>query len=221
MTFFKPVDDAVAVHDVHAQVDIETMNTTIDSPIITIGAVLFTPSETSSFEGLMRKSFYRVVDIEDAVRYSGGVSGATLKWWLGQDDKAIKRLLSPDACSLKRALIDLHQFFTDRGPKSPLNERYRHLPIPKICWAKSPDFDCKILAHAFGLFGLQWPFHFAYQRCVRTAVDLAFPDPDDRPDPAAGTVAHDARDDAINQSLMVQACYRKLGLGHDSAEFLP
>ena len=209
------------VHDIHAMVDIETMGTAVDAPIITIGAVLFTPSESSTFNGLMRKSFYRTVDIEDAVRFSGGVSGSTLKWWLGQDDKAIKRLLDPGAQSLKRCLQDLYQFCTDRSSRSPLDEAYRHLPIPKFMWAKSPDFDCSILRFAFDRFGLQWPFHFAYQRCVRTATDLAFPDPEDRPDPAAGTVAHDARDDAINQALMIQACYRQLGLAHDQAEFLP
>ena len=218
MSFFQQDD---TVQDVHLMVDIETMSTTIDAPVITIGAVLFTPSTSSTFQGLYERAFYRVIDIEDAVRYSGGVSGSTLKWWLAQDDAAIKRLLSPDAMTLKKALQDLALYVNERGKHSTVPERYRYLPIPKFVWAKSPDFDCKILDHAFNTFGLRWPFHFAYQRCVRTAVDLAYPDPDDRPDPAAGTVAHDARDDAVNQALMIQACYRQLNLAHDQAEFLP
>lgn len=224
MSFFKPIPHdlkgAIEV-ELHGMVDIETLGTAVDAPIITIGATVFNPRRLDTFEALKDRSFYIRIDVEDAVRYSGGASGGTLKWWFQQDVEAIRALVDPEACSLRHGLKLFDLYMTDRGENSPMKPEYRHLPRVELLWAKSPDFDCKILQTGFESQGLMYPFKFWNQRCVRTAVDMAFPDPDDRPEPETDTTAHDARDDAINQAIMIQRCYKQLGLAYDTAEFLP
>lgn len=199
---------------VHLMVDIETLGIESWAPIVSIGAVLFDPQATDTFEALHDRSFLRLIDIEDAIKTCGPVNGGTIKWWFGQKDEAIKRLINGDAISLKGALSDLWIYSHVRGDRNPA---VALLPLPTNIWAKSPDFDCKIIESACGRVQIKYPFFFATQRCVRTAVDLAFPD-GDVPEFTSG-VGHDARDDAVNQALLVQACYRALGLGREGVQF--
>lgn len=199
---------------VHLMVDIETLGTKSWAPIVSIGAVLFDPQSTDTFDALYQKAFLRLIDIDDAIRTCGPADGGTLKWWFGQKDEAIKRLVSGDAISVKAALSELWIYSHVRGDRNPT---VATLPLPTHIWAKDPDFDCKIIESACEKVQMKYPFHFAFQRAVRTAQDLAFPD-GDLPEFATG-VHHDARDDAVNQALMVQACYRALGLGRDGVQF--
>lgn len=201
---------------VDLMMDIETMGTKPTAPILSIGACLFNPHVMNTYEYLSDYAFVVTVDLEDAVKFSSGVEAGTVKWWLAQSDAAIKRLVEGELLNLKDALTRLWAFALDRtrGPA-----HLRQLPVPERIWAKSPDFDCKIVEHACSQTGVAYPFRYFNQRCVRTATDLAFPDGEhSRPVFKAG-VHHDARDDAINQALMVQACYRKLGLGSDDVTF--
>lgn len=218
---------ATPTHPVHSTVtgldlmiDLETMGTRPSAPIVSIGAVLFDPRGFDTWEGLRKRSFLRLIDLEDACMY-GQVEGSTLKWWLRNPDAAIKRLVDGSQVDLKRALNDLYMYAYDRSYASPLAEEYRGLPTTSFVWAKSPDFDLKILEEAALATGLRHPFFFANYRCVRTAQDLAFPDgPESRPDFNDG-IHHDAADDAVAQALMVQACYQRLGLSPERVQHLP
>jgi hypothetical protein len=199
---------------VHLMVDIETLGVRTTAPITSVGAVLFDPQATDTFEALYERAFLRIVDIDDAVKVCGPAEGGTLKWWFGQKDEAIKRMVSGDSISVKAALSDLWIYSHVRGDRNPA---VATLPLPTHIWAKSPDFDCKILESACDRVQIKYPFFFAHQRCVRTAQDLAFPD-GELPQFSTG-VHHDARDDAVNQALMIQACYRALGLGRGGVSF--
>ena len=131
----------------------------------------------------------------------------------GQKAEALQALVAGEAVLLRNALTDLANYATDRSAYSPLPKHYRpHIPAAKVVWAKGPDFDCKILQHACEAVSIPYPFHFSNHRCVRTIIDVAFPDPDQRPEFTG--VAHDARDDAINQALSVQMAYQALRLNH-------
>lgn len=202
-------------------VDIETMGVTPTAPVLTIGAVLFDPQADDTFEQLRKRAFLRVIDIKDAVKHSTGVEPDTLKWWLSQTDTAIKRLITGDLISVKQALTDLYAYAQDRSACSPLGEQWRYLPLPQCYWANSPNFDMVILEASARSVGLPWPFFFSWYRDLRTIKDCAFPNgPDDVPRLNEG-VAHDAADDAVAQALLVQECYRKLGLAPERAEFSP
>jgi exodeoxyribonuclease VIII len=207
------------VTGIDLMVDLETMGTRPTAPVVSIGAVLFDPRGHDTWEGLRKRAFLRLVDIEDAVKY-GRVEGGTLKWWLSNPDAAIKRLVDGSQVALKTALNDLYLYAYDRSSASTLDEAHRDLPTTSFVWAKSPDFDMKILEEAALATGLRHPFFFANYRCVRTLQDLAWPDgPDSRPNFNEG-VHHDAADDAVAQALMVQAGYQQLKLAPERAEFL-
>lgn len=199
---------------VDLMVDLETLGTAESAPIVSIGAVLFDPQASDTFESLYSRSFLRLIDIEDAINVCGPAEAGTIKWWLQQDDKAIKRLVNGEQVSLKTALTDLYIYTHVRGDRFPEVSR---LPIPTRIWAKSPDFDCTKLDAACRKLKMKDPFPYYTRRCVRTAQDLAFPNgelPEFR-----GGVHHDARDDAVNQALMIQACYRALGMSRDQVTY--
>lgn len=180
----------------HLMVDIETLATHARAPILAIGAVLFDPTVTDSFEVLHARAIGIAIDPADAVKVCGPVDGNTLKWWFQQSDEAIKRLITDDCLSVRNALTKLWQ--------------YSGTQLTTHIWARSPDFDCTILKSACEVSGVPYPFPFYKQRCVRTALDLAFPN-GDGPRPRDG-VKHDARDDAVNQAMLIQFCYAELHL---------
>lgn len=205
---------ATDCNGVDLMVDLETLGITETAPIVSIGAVLFDPQGNDTFEALYERAFLRLIDIEDAIKVCGPAEGGTLKWWLGQKDEAIKRLVNGEQVSLKAALSDLYIYSHVRGDRNPAVAK---LPLPTHIWAKSPDFDCTKLDAACRKVQIKDPFFFSTRRCVRTAQDLAFPN-GELPEFKTG-VHHDARDDAVNQALMIQACYRELGLGRDGVQF--
>jgi exodeoxyribonuclease VIII len=195
----------------HVMVDLETMGTMTTAPILTIGAVIFNPFQTNTYDQLQDRAFYRVIDIEDSIKWCPHLESGTLKWWLTQKTEVLKELVSSDAIFLKNALTDLANYCTDRSTYSPLPKQYRPTTPPaKLVWAKSPDFDCKIIQNACKAVSINYPFHYSNHRCVRTAIDMAFPDPDSLPNPSGD--AHNARDDAVNQAINIQQAYKQLGL---------
>lgn len=222
MSFFRPVNNDSPKTNAEVMVDIETMGVAPGCPVITIGAVIFNPMESETYHAMIKRAFLVKVDVEDAVDQSNGVEGSTLKWWLAQEDGAIKALLAPDAVPLKMALTDFYDYCKSRGLgyTKKFFEDHHHWPTACKIWAKSPDFDCKILEAACKSVKVNFPFRFYEYRCVRTIQDLAWPD-GDRPRFGAGEgVLHDARHDAVIQALMVQSAYRTLGITAEKAEFL-
>jgi exodeoxyribonuclease VIII len=198
----------------NVMVDCETLGVKPGAPIITIGAVLFDPLKESTADQLRAQGRMWRIDVEDAIKQSEGVDGGTIKWWLGQDPKALRELTEGSTVTLKAALMGYVAFCTIRDPMHlPAQDHHLSLlPRASLFWAKSPDFDGKILEYAFDRLGIPNPYRFFQYRCVRTIQDLAWPDgPDARPRFNVGT-AHSALDDAIEQAMLVQAGYRQLGL---------
>ena len=72
----------------HVMVDIETLGTACDAPILSIGAVAFDIES-----GEISSKFYRAVDPSSALE-RGRADGGTLRWWMGQSDSARKAAFS-------------------------------------------------------------------------------------------------------------------------------
>lgn len=207
--------------NIHVMLDIETMGVRVGAPIITIGAVLFDPTKQDSVDALEKRGFLARIDMSSALDNSEGVDPDTLKWWLQQEDAAIKALVGDDSVPTKEAVAQFRQYCKHRWPKGDDLFFPGHMQYPVACivWAKSPDFDCKIMEYVCAQVNEQFPFRFYEWRCVRTLQDLAWPGgPDTRPTFKFGT-AHDARADAVNQALMVQAGYKELGLSIDTVKY--
>ena len=200
--------------NIHLMVDIESMGVAIGSPIITIGAVLFDPRKQDNVDVMMKRVYLSRIDIEDAMKNSIGADPGTVKWWLNQEDSAIKALVTGNLVTMKQACEEFRQFAVHRWPggDDKFFPNHSQLPLACIVWANSPDFDCKMLEYAFAKVQDVFPFKFFQYRCLRTIKDLAWPNgSDDVPRFNTGA-KHDALADAANQALVVQAAYKQLGL---------
>lgn len=189
----------------HIQLDLETMSTRHDAAVLAIGAVVFDPHGSDTEESLRAdptRHFYCTISLLSNEQAKRHISAATIVWWLQQGKAAQDALMSGHQENLKNGCFKFRKWLSD-------------LPVmPKRIWAKSPDFDCTILSNAHATVEEPWLFKFWETRCVRTLVETAYPDIDP-PTIGVGT-AHNALDDAIRQSLMVQHCHQVLASGRPS-----
>lgn len=170
-------------------VDIETLATTPNAVILTIGAIKF--SRNGPLLPLDKlDTFYERIDIKSCQKHGLVIDDDTLKWWNTQDC-AFETLHNPDRIKLKKAL----KKFTEWIDKC------------EIIWAKSPDFDCVILKNAFTVCGLQTPWKFWNTRCCRTVMDIATVKDSDI---TRNNNAHHALYDCYHQISLVKKALDKL-----------
>jgi len=170
-------------------IDLETLGTTPDAAILSIGAVRFDLySDRIDNEG-----FYSSVSIDSNTEHGRRISESTLLWWMQQSADA-QAVFHEAKTILGGALMDLREWL---GDASELR-----------VWSNGADFDIAMLSHAFqSVLGEDTPWKFYNNRCVRTYKTL--PGAKDVKFPKIGT-AHRALDDAINQARQVQAIYKAL-----------
>lgn len=156
-------------------VDIETFGKTPQAPIIQIGAVAFSRTGNISppFKVTIKPDFSRYKPDEE-----------TILWWLEQSKEARESVISDD-WTTREAL----ESFTDW-----LSTELAYDPI---VWAMPPEFDLKILENAFRVEGLSLPWKYNASRDLRTLLDLAGMDKEDRIKPV---IPHDAGQDALAQT---------------------
>lgn len=160
-------------------IDLETVDTAVTAKIIAIGACIFDGNQITS-------EFEVIIDRHQAV---GTESESTLAWWNQQEDSVRDRMFS-GSISTERALDQFVVWLS--------NQKYKYV------WANPPTFDLMILYHAFKQVGAKVPWTFRIERDLRTlrwvgqTLGLDFDDLYDN------RVAHDAKDDARVQALVVQ-----------------
>ena len=180
----------------HIMIDLETLGTNPDAPIIAIGAVLFDPAT-----GEQGATFYEAVDFEDACR-RGAASGSTIKWWLGQSDAARAAVVKGEAL-LEDVLRRFRMFCVEESSAAP------------IVWGNGATFDISILEHAHRQIGRNVPWKFFDVRDCRTVAALGEGLDVDRS--MAKGVAHHALDDAVSQARWVSEIWMKLRAGVEAA----
>ena len=171
----------------HVMVDLETLGTTADSAIMSIGAVSFDLNS----DHVDDEAFYASISVESNTDLGRRVQEATLIWWLKQRGAAQSVFNEPKR-SLESALVELSDWI---GPREVM------------MWSNGADFDLPMLTHAYRQLGLDVPWLFWNSRCVRTYKGL----------PQAKSVkvtregvAHNAFADALYQARLVQAIHREL-----------
>jgi len=157
----------------HIMVDLETMGTRPDAPIISIGAVKF---DTRGIES----EFYRNVDLQTSIDGGAVLDARTVQWWMQQSDEA-RAALTGEAESLS---VVLYQF---REWMKPHN-------IDGV-WGNGASFDNVILTEAYRRLNMEPPWPFYIDRCYRTVKNLYPAVKIDR----KGT-HHNALDDAKSQA---------------------
>ena len=171
----------------HLMVDLETLGTSADAVILSVGAVKFDlESDKIDDEG-----FYGSISVESNLDAGRRINEDTLLWWLKRP-AAAQAVFHEDKLSLEQALTDLSDWLG--GNKW-------------VVWSKGPSFDITMLEHAYNQFGMVPPWDFWSTRCVRTYMDL----------PGAKGISardegikHNALSDAYQQAKTVQAIYKKI-----------
>lgn len=167
----------------HVMIDLETLGTTADSVILSIGAVKF------DLDGSIdNEAFYASVSIDSNLNSKRKISEATLIWWLTQSKEAQEVFHEP-----KQSLD---------GALSALTDWLGH--NKRNAWSNGADFDLPMLAHAYAGLGWEAPWQFFNSRCVRTIKSLPAADRVPKPPNA---LKHNALQDAVSQVKHVQAIY--------------
>ena len=172
----------------HIMLDLETLGTAVDSTILSIGAVKFDP-ETESDLG---EKFYSTLSIQSNLDAGRGVSGDTIKWWMGQDADA-RAVFNAPCVHLEEGLAAFVQFFDHND---------------YFVWGNGSDFDNAIMTHALNSMGWKTPWKFWNNRCYRTLKGMP-----GVPKMAAFAGKHNALADACAQALHMQTFYSSLKVG--------
>lgn len=172
----------------HVMLDLETLGTTADAVIMSIGAVRFDLDGDS----LDDEAFYASVSIDSNLEQGRRVDENTLIWWLGQP--AAQTVFHEPKQSLEAALDALTAWFGEDADQLHT-------------WSNGADFDLPMLAHAYRSFGWDAPWKFWNNRCFRTFKNL--PGAHKTPRIEQG-MKHNALDDAIYQARKAQAIQRLL-----------
>lgn len=172
----------------HLMVDLETLGTSPDAAVISIGAVKFDlDSDTIDDDG-----FYASISIESNLVAGRRIDEDTLLWWLQQSKAAQAVFFEP-----KEALGSALESFADW-----LEHDKRYV------WSNGADFDLPILAHAFRSHGMDVPWQFWNSRCVRTYKNL--PCAALVPKAKEQGIKHNALHDAVAQARLVQSIHTLL-----------
>lgn len=157
----------------HIMVDLETLDNSSTSCIVSIGAVLFDFEKDEVYE-----TWYLTVDANSCVKAGLTMSPDTVLWWLKQSDEA-RAMFKEQGSSLESALKLFGAWVQGHDPEG--------------VWGNGADFDNVILATAYKAVGQKLPWKYYKNRCFRTMKNC-FPVELKR----EGT-HHNAVDDAVHQ----------------------
>jgi exodeoxyribonuclease VIII len=175
-------------------IDLETLATSSDAVMLSIGAVLFNIEEMD--HGYPHKDFYIKPNIDSQLKIGSIIQEGTLKWWLQQSDEARGEFVSPkDTVPIDKALFELTNFYNSAKPKR--------------VWSHGAGFDLSILALTYSKLGMRTPWFFTTERDTRTLFELYAADLDHLLKPEGQTV-HNAVVDARNQANAVAFAWRFL-----------
>ncbi|ENA4186652.1 3'-5' exoribonuclease [Escherichia coli] len=178
----------------HLMIDLETMGTNTNAPIVVIGAVFFDPQT-----GEIGPVFYIVISLTDAMNTGAVPDGGTIEWWLKQSSEARAAILT-DQVKLKDALSQFREFINEYS-----DEKFVQV------WGNDATFDNAILRTSYERLDIPCPWRYHNDRDVRTIVELGKTiDFDARTVIPFEGVRHNALDDARHQAKYVTATIQKL-----------
>ncbi|WP_410679413.1 3'-5' exonuclease [Citrobacter europaeus] len=142
----------------HLMVDLETMGSGPDAPIVSIGAVYFDPST-----GNTGAEFYQVVSLESSMSFGMKPDASTIQWWLKQSSEARSAILVDEAMGLRESLELLADFIAENAASGSHTVQL---------WGNGCSFDNVILRRAYVLTETPFAVPFWNDRDVRTMVEL-------------------------------------------------
>lgn len=141
----------------HLMLDLETMGTKPNAPIVSIGAVFFNPEN-----GQLGKEFYTPVSIESAINAGAVPCGKTISWWLLQSLEARSAICTRDALDISEALSEFSEFIYEYA------DDIKSLKV----WGNGATFDNVIIRQSYERSELVCPWEYWGDHDVRTMVTL-------------------------------------------------
>jgi hypothetical protein len=173
----------------HAMIDIETLATSPDAVILSVGACKFDPyTSKMPYERRLWKPC-----LEEQFDMGRAVCDSTVDWWIKQDREIFERALTGEG------RIPLKEFF------GYLNKYL--VGVDKI-WCQGPQFDMVILENIYTMAEHHrgWAY---WQICdSRTIFNMMPVDPRKE----IQQELHDAAADAYYQAMCVQKTYKHFGV---------
>jgi hypothetical protein len=162
----------------HLMLDLETLGTTPDSVVVSMGAVFFD-------EHRLGGEFYARLDMQQQLRVGRKVSASTLQWWLKQNEAA-RLEAAKDGDVIELALTQFVMFVNSNNAEP-------------VLWSNGPAFDAVIIESLMVQFHISVPWKFWNLRDFRTFKEFVA---GNAPLEKTG-VAHNALDDAKAQAKYV------------------
>jgi len=169
-------------------IDLETLATSTDAAILTIGAVKFDPFGSDIKEPAM-DSFYVRVDIDSCHDLGLVTNDDTIAWWGNQSAEAQEEAFGEgNRIHIREAFEKLYKFCWGA----------------QRVWSNGSGFDIVICETVYKRLNKAVPWSFWQTRDCRTAFDLGI-NPNRPP-----VLAHHALQDAWNQAVGIQNVYNTL-----------
>ncbi|HCL9682370.1 TPA: 3'-5' exoribonuclease, partial [Escherichia coli] len=131
----------------HLMIDLETMGTNTNAPIVVIGAVFFDPQT-----GEIGPVFYIVISLTDAMNTGAVPDGGTIKWWLKQSSEARAAILTGQV-KLKDSLSRFREFINEYS-----DEKFVQV------WGNGATFDNAILRTSYERLDIPCPWRYHNDR---------------------------------------------------------
>ena len=168
-------------------IDIESLNTTPDCVILTIGAVLFDPYGS----GIVDKIEIRPTIEDQTEIHNRSINEDTLRWWSTQSPAAIEEAMGDKGrVSFADAMNTLYKFC------------WNHNKV----WSNGASFDVVVMEHAWHQLGQLPPWPYYKVRDTRTIYEIT--NVSLKEDSYKTT--HKAVEDAERQAVILQKGYLKL-----------
>lgn len=168
-------------------IDLETLSTTPDAVILTVGGVKFDPTTQMQPYNEM----YFRLDVDSQTAMGRNVQQNTLDWWAMQPTEIAEEALGEkDRISIEDACQKINKFGVGVD----------------VFWCQGPLFDYAILQNLYAQLGKPLPWNYWQIRDSRTLFSLVPRETEKRQG------LHNALEDCKFQAKKVQKVYRQLGI---------
>jgi len=177
---------------IHISLDLETLSTSCNATILSLGAVRFDIDK-----GDILEEFYYLVSMKSSMKLKFNIDPETIKWWMKQSDEA-RQIFSEKGIGINKVLTIFSEFCTEVEPSG--------------VWGNGVVFDNGILKNAYERCEIPLPWKYKHDRDLRTLDHLAKEmgiDWKDSDIKFEGTV-HNALDDARHQAKIISYLWRTL-----------
>ena len=173
----------------HMMIDLETLGTSNDAAIASIGYCVFDETGINLMGG-------RVVNLFSSIVVGGGVVDEdTIEWWRKQSSEAILPLSEGDPIDISSALEQMFITFEKN--------------MCECVWAKGPTFDITIVERYARRLDLRIPWkynnHRDYRTLINTAVAIGWERPEKEVSHIAPFDASDQAEDVISAFSFLKA----------------